>query len=86
MSGSTWLAAQAANVARDAISPVPRFKLGAISDGFSQNFEEALQIMKAYGLAWVEIREVFGIYNTEATAAQIRQIKDLTGNYESACL
>lgn len=82
VSGSTWLAAQAANVARDAISPVPRFKLGAISDGFSQNFEEALQIMKAYGLAWVEIREVFGIYNTEATAAQIRQIKDLTGKYE----
>src|ERR1700722_10858990 len=82
LAGSAWVAAQAANAVKDAISPLSRFKLGAISDGFSQNFEEALQIMKGYGLAWVEIREVFGIYNTEATAAQIRQIKDLTGKYQ----
>ncbi len=63
------------------ISPLSPFKLGAISDGFSQNFEEALQIMKGYGLSWVEIRQVFGKYNTEASPEQIRQIKSLVDKY-----
>jgi L-ribulose-5-phosphate 3-epimerase len=58
-----------------------RFKLGAISDGFSQNFEEALQLMKGYGLSWVEIREVFGVYNTEANPAQIQRLKELVNKY-----
>lgn len=62
-------------------SPLTRFKIGAISDGFSQNFEEALQIIKGYGLSWVEIRQVFGIYNTETSPAQIRQMKDLLDKY-----
>ncbi len=61
--------------------PLNRFKLGAISDGFSQDFEEALKIMASYGLQWVEIREVFGVYNTEASAAQVQQMKDLLGKY-----
>jgi L-ribulose-5-phosphate 3-epimerase len=52
------------------------FKLGAISDGFSQNFEEALEIMQGYGLSWVEIRHVFGVYNTEASPAQVKRLKD----------
>ena len=59
-----------------------RFKLGAISDGFSEDFEEALQIMKGYGLGWVEIRHVFGIYNTEATPAQIQRLKDSLDKYQ----
>ncbi len=59
-----------------------RFKLGAISDGFSEDFEEALRIMKGYGLGWVEIRHVYGIYNTEASPAQIRQLKDLLDKYQ----
>ena len=63
-------------------SPLSRFKLGAISDGFSEDFAEALRIMKSYGLHWVEIRQVFGIYNTETTPAQIRLIKDLLDRYE----
>jgi L-ribulose-5-phosphate 3-epimerase len=57
-------------------SPLNRFKLGAISDGFSLDFEEALTIMKSYGLSWVEIRQVFGVYNTEANPVQIRRLKD----------
>lgn len=61
--------------------PVSRFKLGAISDGFSQNFDEALRVMRSYGLMWVEIRQVFGIYNTEASPAQVRQMKDLVDKY-----
>lgn len=64
-----------------ALSPPRQFKLGAISDGFSQNFEEALKVMQSYGLHWVEIREVFGIYNTETSPAQVRQIKDLLDRY-----
>jgi len=63
-------------------SPLSRFKLGAISDGFSQDFEEAFKIMRGYGLSWVEIRNVWGIYNTEASPAQIQHLKDLLAKYE----
>ncbi len=66
----------------NALAPLNRFKLGAISDGFSQDFEESLKIMKSYRLRWVEIRQVFGIYNTETTPAQIRRIKELLDRYE----
>jgi sugar phosphate isomerase/epimerase len=55
--------------------------LGAISDGFSQDFEQALKIMKGYGLVWVEIRKVFDVYNTEATPAQVQRIKALINQY-----
>jgi L-ribulose-5-phosphate 3-epimerase len=37
--------------------------------------------MKSYGLSWVEIRQVFGIYNTEASPAQIQRLKDLVDKY-----
>src|SRR5512135_2742088 len=62
-----------------------RFKLGAISDGFSPDFEEALKLMKGYGLSWVEIRAVWGKYNTEASPEEIRKIKDLLQKYEFKC-
>jgi sugar phosphate isomerase/epimerase len=58
------------------------FKLGAISDGFSEDFEEALKYMKGYGLEWVEIRHIWGkLYNTEASPEQIRRVKDLLKQY-----
>lgn len=69
------------DAASAAISPLSRFKLGAISDGFSEDFEEALDIMRSYGLSWVEIRKVFGVYNTEASHAQIQRLKDLLEKY-----
>jgi sugar phosphate isomerase/epimerase len=69
------LTAQAASV----------FKLGAISDGFSENFETALRIMKAYGLSWVEVRDIWGKYNTEATPAEIRRVKQLLNQYHFKC-
>ena len=62
-----------------------RFKLGAISDGFSADFESALKAMKSYGLGWVEIRQVWGKYNTEATADEIGRIKQLMDQYEFKC-
>ncbi len=63
-------------------TPLSRFKLGAISDGFSADFEEALKTMKSYGLAWVEIRHVYGIYNTETSPTQIQQMKNLLDKYQ----
>lgn len=63
------------------ITPPPQFNVGAITDGFSQDFEEALKVMKSYGLRWVEIRQVFGIYNTDASPAQVRLMKDLVSRY-----
>jgi sugar phosphate isomerase/epimerase len=79
--GASSFAAGAADAGHAPVSPLSRFKLGAISDGFSQDFEEALKIMKSYGLSWVEIRQVFGIYNTEASPAQIQRLKDLVDKY-----
>jgi sugar phosphate isomerase/epimerase len=63
-------------------SPLGRFKLGVISDEFSQDLEEALKTMKGFGLEWVEVRSVWGVYNTEATAEQLRRIKDLLAKYQ----
>jgi sugar phosphate isomerase/epimerase len=57
------------------------FKLGAISDGFSTDFEEALKAIKGFGLDWVEIRNVYGKYNTEASPEEIKKIKGLLGQY-----
>ena len=65
--------------------PFGGFKLGAISDGFSQDFEQALQIMKSYGLSWVEIRAVWGKYNTEVTPEQISRIRGLLDQYGFKC-
>lgn len=61
------------------------FKLGAISDGFSQNFEATLQAMKGYGLAWVKIRDIGGKYNTEATPEEIRRVSSLLASYDFKC-
>ncbi len=57
------------------------FKLGAISDGFSNDFEEALKLMKGFGLRWVEIRQIWGVYNTEASPEQIRRVRELLDQY-----
>ena len=62
----TRLAASGSSCFARALSPPPRqFKLGAISDGFSQDFEQALKIMKSYGLAWVEFEESLAFTITE---------------------
>lgn len=74
ISSSAWLGSATP-------APPSQFKVGAISDGFSQNFEEALRIISGYGLKWVEIRRVYGIYNTEASPAQVRQMKELIKRY-----
>lgn len=65
--------------------PRQPFKLGAISDGFSQDFEAALPVMKGYGLHWVEIRDIWGKYNTEATPEEIRRVSALLSRYNFKC-
>lgn len=80
--GSGSLAGEFRGTARSAPSPLRRFKLGVISDEFSQDFEEALKIMKGYGLEWVEIRNVWGIYNTETSPQQLQRLKHLLAQYE----
>ena len=80
--GSALLGSEFAGVTKSSSSPLTRFKLGSISDGFAQDFEEALKILKGYGLRWVEIRNVWGIYNTEASSAQIARLKELLVKYE----
>ena len=59
-----------------------RFKLGSISDEWSQDFEASLKGMKVFGLRWVEIRTLWDIYNTETTREQLRRMKDLLEKYE----
>lgn len=80
-SSPPWLMEKLGSFSASGVSPLSRFKLGAISDGFSPDFEEALKIMQGYGLSWVEIRAVWGIYNTEASPAQIQRLKDLLSKY-----
>lgn len=81
-------AAYSAQATRQPVSPAASttpFKLGAISDGFSQDFEKALKIMQGYGLSWVEIRGIWGKYNTQATPEEIRRVKDLLDQYNFRC-
>ncbi|MGA3323074.1 MAG: sugar phosphate isomerase/epimerase family protein [Terriglobia bacterium] len=85
----TSLAASAASLmpvrmrgATETAAALRVFKLGAISDGFSDDFEEALKLMKGYGLEWVEIRHIWGhVYNTEASPEEVRRIRDLLDEY-----
>ncbi len=81
LSGLEYVAPACLHASGAVPAPPANFKVGAISDGFSQDFEEALKVISSYGLRWVEIRKVFGIYNTDTTPAQVRQMKDLIGRY-----
>lgn len=67
------------------LPPSSPFKLGSISDGFSQDFEKALQAMQGFGLSWVEIRHIWGKYNTDATPEEIRRVKSLLDRYHFQC-
>lgn len=85
LAGSACLAENAGILRGTPPAPLDHFKLGVISDGLSPDFETALKIMKGYGISWVEIRSVWGKYNTEASPEQVRRIKDLLDQYEFRC-
>ncbi len=82
LGGGAWLGGRRATLAEPAARPLERFKLGSITDEWSQDFEAALKTMKSYGLGWVEIRTLWNIYNTDTTPEQTRQIKDLLEKYQ----
>lgn len=79
--GEACIPSRAEKVEGAAAAPLDRFKLGVISDELSPDLEEALRIMKSFGLSWVEVRTVWGVYNTYASPQQIQKIKDLLRKY-----
>lgn len=85
LSGAAWLAESATSYCSAVASPPKQFKLAVISDGLSADFETALKILKSYNISWVEIRSVWGKYNTEASPEQIRHLKELLDQYEIRC-
>ena len=75
--GSSLLARRGVALVEPASKVLRHFKLGSISDEWSQDFEAALKGMKSHGLQWVEIRTLWNIYNTETTPEQLRLLKEL---------
>jgi L-ribulose-5-phosphate 3-epimerase len=71
------------SLARSPFPPPRQFRLGVISDELSQDLEEALKITKAHGLDWVELRTLWGKYNTETSPQEVQRVKDLLGRYGS---
>jgi len=83
LAASTATLVPAYGDAGDAAAALRTFKLGAISDGFTDDFEEALKLMKGFGLEWVEIRHIWGnVYNTEASPEDVRRVRELLDQYQ----
>jgi len=60
---------------------VKRFKLGVITDEVTQNFEEALQWIRGFGLEWVELRFLWNKYVTELNPDDVKRAKDLLAKF-----
>jgi L-ribulose-5-phosphate 3-epimerase len=60
---------------------VKQFKLGVITDEVTQNFEQALEWVKGYGLEWVELRFVWDKYVTEFTPDDVKRARDLLAKH-----
>jgi sugar phosphate isomerase/epimerase len=58
-----------------------QFKLGIITDEVTQDFEQALQWVKGFGLSWVELRFLWGKYVTELSSDDVKRAKDLLAKY-----
>src|SRR6059036_3257687 len=56
-------------------------KVGIISDEVSTDFETALVWMKAQGLGWVELRNLWGTYVTDLGESDLRRAKGLLDKY-----
>jgi L-ribulose-5-phosphate 3-epimerase len=80
LSASSWIGSKDGFAAPKADAG-QQFQLGAISDELSQDLEQALKIMKAHGLHWIELRTVGGKYNTEASPGEVKRIRDLVRAY-----
>jgi sugar phosphate isomerase/epimerase len=85
LSGAAWTMRGGLSFSSPAASPPKQFKLAVISDGLSQDFETALKTLQSYQVKWVEVRSVWGKYNTEASPEQIGRVKQLLDQYEIRC-
>lgn len=56
-------------------------KLGAITNGISQDLEEALRVMQRDGIGWAELQFVYDVEMCHHTDAQYQQMKTLLGKY-----
>jgi len=85
LAGTGWLMESGVRFPDATLEPPKQFKVAVISDGLSPDFETALKILKSYKVQWVEIRSVWGKYNTEASPEQILRLKGLLDQYEIRC-
>jgi len=85
LAGTACLLENGAHLSAATPEPQKRFKVAVISDGLSPDFESALKVLKGYRIPWVEIRSVWGKYNTEASPEQIQHLKELLDQYEIRC-
>lgn len=85
LTGTAWLPGRSPSRAFAHASPPQQFNLSVISDGLSADFETALKILQSYNVKWVELRSVWGRYNTEAAPEQIRRLKELLVQYNIRC-
>ena len=60
---------------------VKQFRLGAITDEITQDFEKALAWVKGFGLEWVELRFVWDKYVTDFSADDVKRAKDLLAKH-----
>jgi len=59
-----------------------RFELGVITDEVSQDFENALQWARSFGLSWVELRFLWNKYVIDLTEDDVKHAKDLLAKHQ----
>ncbi|MFH1740757.1 MAG: sugar phosphate isomerase/epimerase family protein [bacterium] len=62
--------------------PLSDIKLGIINSEICDDFEESLQFIKSYNLKWVEVKILWGKYNTSQDVDTVKRAKDLIDKYE----
>jgi sugar phosphate isomerase/epimerase len=53
--------------------PLSGFKLGVTSDEIADDPQVAAEFLRRYGLSWVEVRNIWGPYNTDQPVEKVRQ-------------
>jgi sugar phosphate isomerase/epimerase len=73
------LAASAAALLAGRLRAVPLsgIKLGITTDEIDDDVLTAVRFLKQYGLAWAEIRNIWGKYNTELPIEKVREAKSI---------
>lgn len=74
-----WIAASALGclAARLKALPLSEIKLGVTTDEIDDDVSTAARFLKAHGLQWAEIRNIWGPYNTEQPMDKIREARGI---------